>query len=166
MPLDANGYARPATARTSARRISTFGGGSVFSRLAIVRAASSDSNTTTEFPSPLSPVSGASHTPLMKPGRLLTVGITTAYVDATETVFFTNNDTDHAHWPTICTNQLGPAPSPNSSQCTVPYSTPPYTYTYGCQIAGHETEAGIIKVFNAVAAVPYDAATSHGGHAR
>lgn len=76
----------------------------------------------------------------------------TVSIDNTETVFFTNSDSQEAHWPTITTNQLGPAPSPNSSQCTVPPGTetppdPPFVYKYGCQIVGHENESGIINVF-------------------
>jgi hypothetical protein len=69
----------------------------------------------------------------------------TVDVDKTETVFFTNEDPQEAHWPTITTNQLGPAPSPNSSQCSVRTKTGPYRY--GCKIAGHENESGVINVF-------------------
>ena len=80
----------------------------------------------------------------------------TVSIDNTDNVFFTNLDTTQAHWPTLSTNQLGPAPSPPSSQCTVAQlSPPPYTYysvTYGCQIAGHENEVGIINIFNPLAA--------------
>ncbi len=81
----------------------------------------------------------------------------TVSIDATENVFFTNDDKTQAHWPTICTNQLGPAPSPNSSQCPVPQPDTlrppfPYVYTYGCQIPGHENEVGIINVYNPLAA--------------
>jgi len=72
-------------------------------------------------------------------------------IDNTETVYFTNEDPVEAHWPTPTTNPLGPAPSPNSSQCTVPPNVappdPPFVYTYGCQIAGHENEKGTINVF-------------------
>ena len=71
----------------------------------------------------------------------------TVSIDNTENVFFTNEDPTEAHWPTLASNQLGPAPSPNSSQCTLPTTTPPFTYTYGCQIAGHASEKGIINVF-------------------
>jgi len=71
----------------------------------------------------------------------------TVSIDNTETVFFTNEDTT-AHWPTLATNQLGPYPSPNSSQCTLPTTPdPPFAYSYGCQIAGHENEKGTINVF-------------------
>jgi hypothetical protein len=72
----------------------------------------------------------------------------TVSVDDTETVFFTNDDPIEPHYPTMATNQLGPAPSPNSSQCTLPTSPdPPFTYTYGCQIPGHGSEKGTINVF-------------------
>ena len=63
----------------------------------------------------------------------------TVTVDSTENVFFLNLDTEEAHWPTIASNQLGPAPSPPSSQC---FPEP----EYGCQIAGHEDEKGIINI--------------------
>jgi Putative Ig domain len=76
----------------------------------------------------------------------------TVSIDNTENVFFTNEDPKEAHWPTLTTNPLGPAPSPNSSQCTLPTTTPPFTYTYGCKIAGHENEKGIINVFAPLAA--------------
>jgi len=79
----------------------------------------------------------------------------TVSIDNTETVFFTNDDTTEAHWPTLSSNQLGPAPSPNSSQCTLPPTGPPFTcatYTYGCQIAGHQNETGTINVFVPLAA--------------
>lgn len=69
----------------------------------------------------------------------------TVSVDNTETVFFTNQDPQEAHWPAITSNQLGPAPSPNSSQCSVP--TDPGSYPYGCKIQGHENESGTIVVF-------------------
>ncbi len=74
----------------------------------------------------------------------------TVSVDNTETVFFTNDDSQAAHWPTITSNQLGPAPSPNSSQCSVPTDAGPYQY--GCKIAGHENESGTINVFLQLAA--------------
>jgi hypothetical protein len=75
----------------------------------------------------------------------------TVSIDATENVVFSNQDTQAAHWPTLptCTNQLGAAPSPNSSECPVPAppasSTPPYTVTYGCKY--HPQERGTINVF-------------------
>ena len=87
-------------------------------------------------------------------------------IDVTENVFFTNLDPQAAHWPYVdkakfpdlCDNQIGPAPSPNSSQCTVPVPqdstisppvprTPPYEVTYHCNIEGHDQEKGIIEVF-------------------
>jgi hypothetical protein len=85
-------------------------------------------------------------------------------IDNTETVFFTNLDPDEAHWPTLTTNKLGEAPSPNSSQCPVPVpqvtnpnpppqtknQTPPYQVSYGCQL--HQNEKGIIDVFAQLAA--------------
>jgi hypothetical protein len=81
-----------------------------------------------------------------------TVTFETVSVDVTENVFFTNQDPQQAHWPTLSTNQLGPAPSPNSSQCTLPQGTAPYRVTYGCQISGHQNEQGIINVFAVLAA--------------
>jgi Putative Ig domain len=77
----------------------------------------------------------------------------TVSVDTTETVCFTNLDQQSAHWPSIASNQLGPAPSPNSSQCIV---TPPPAgktqVTYTCKIKGHEAEQGVINVFQPLAA--------------
>ena len=92
-------------------------------------------------------------------------------IDVTENVFFTNLDPQAAHWPYVdkakfpdlCDNQIGPAPSPNSSQCTVPVPqdstisppvprTPPYEVTYHCNIEGHDQEKGIIEVFAQLAA--------------
>lgn len=87
----------------------------------------------------------------------------TVSIDTTENVFFTNLDTQAAHWPTFpnnqpfATNQLGPAPSPNSSQCTVPtpakLNPPNNRVIYGCKIAGHGNEQGVINVFAPLAAV-------------
>jgi uncharacterized protein affecting Mg2+/Co2+ transport len=83
-------------------------------------------------------------------------------IDVTENVFFTNLDTQAAHWPYLnpnapspdfCDNQIGPAPSPNSSQCTVPVpagTNPPYTVTYKCK--SHPGEQGTISVFAQLAA--------------
>jgi len=80
-------------------------------------------------------------------------------IDATENVFFTNLDPQQPHWPYLnpqakspdfCDNQIGPAPSPNSSQCTVPQGTPPYQVTYKCKL--HENEQGTINVFAQLAA--------------
>lgn len=75
-------------------------------------------------------------------------------VDTSETVFFTNLDTETAHWPAIATNKLGPAPSPNSSECAVPVPSnnpsPPYDVSYACKL--HAGETGVIHVFNQLAA--------------
>lgn len=77
-------------------------------------------------------------------------------IDVTENVFFTNWDPQEAHFPDLCDNQLGPAPSPNSSQCPVPVPSsgksakpPPYTVTYKCKI--HPDEEGKINVFAVLA---------------
>jgi hypothetical protein len=94
------------------------------------------------------------------------VSFKTVSIDVTENVFFTNQDPQQAHWPTLATNQVGPAPSANSSQCPVPPpqvtnptppppttdQTPPYTVTYKCQIPGHQNEQGVINVFAVLAA--------------
>jgi hypothetical protein len=94
-------------------------------------------------------------------------------VDTTDNVFFTNLDPQQAHWPywdpnatspDFCDNQIGAAPSPNSSQCTVrvPQVTnpkpppptvnqsPPYSLTYKCKL--HQNEQGTINVFAQLAA--------------
>lgn len=83
-------------------------------------------------------------------------------IDTTDNVFFTNLDPQQAHWPywdpnakspDFCDNQIGAAPSPNSSQCTVPVpsgKTPPYDLTYKCKL--HQGEQGTIKVFAQLAA--------------
>jgi hypothetical protein len=75
----------------------------------------------------------------------------TVSIDTTENVFFTNLDTQAEHWPTLATNKLGAAPSPNSSQCTVSppadLNPPNNQVTYRCQINGHGNEQGIINVF-------------------
>jgi hypothetical protein len=63
----------------------------------------------------------------------------TVTVDKTETVFFLNLDSLSEHWPAISANPVGAAPSAPSSQCFP--ETP-----YGCQIAGHGGEKGIIIV--------------------
>jgi hypothetical protein len=90
----------------------------------------------------------------------------TVSIDTTDNVFFTNLDPKAAHWPTFpnnqtfATNQIGASPSANSSQCTVPPPddlTPPNNQvTYGCRIAGHGSEKGIINVFAPLAAVEND----------
>lgn len=79
----------------------------------------------------------------------------TVSVDNTETVFFTNLDTQEAHAPTLATNQVGAAPSANSSQSPLPAPpnvNPPYVVVYGCKFPGHEAEQGIINVFAPLAA--------------
>jgi hypothetical protein len=68
-------------------------------------------------------------------------------IDPTELFFFTNLDPQQPHWPSLITNQLGPAPSPNSSQAAVPIpsdQTFPFTYTYGCKL--HSNESGTVTV--------------------
>jgi len=88
-------------------------------------------------------------------------------IDVSETVFFTNLDTgvgvdpsgSGTHWPwltdknqPLSDNQLGPAPSPNSSQCTAPTpATGQTAVTYGCKF--HPGEKGTINVFPLLAAV-------------
>src|SRR6266404_3716021 len=80
-------------------------------------------------------------------------------IDVTENVFFTNLDPEQAHWPYLnpnaaspdfCDNQIGAAPSANSSQCPVPSGNPPYTVTYKCK--PHDNEQGTINVFAQLAA--------------
>lgn len=83
-------------------------------------------------------------------------------VDTTDNVFFTNLDPQQAHWPywdpnakspDFCDNQIGAAPSANSSQCVLPVpsgKTPPYDLTYNCKL--HQGEQGIIHVFAQLAA--------------
>lgn len=88
----------------------------------------------------------------------------TVSVDPTETVFFTNLDPQTAHWPDIASNQLGPAPSPNSSQCTV--NPPPpngNAVTYVCTL--HPNEQGTINVFNQLTAVNTSLANATAGTA-
>src|ERR1700732_2971594 len=94
-------------------------------------------------------------------------------IDATENVFFANLDPQQGHWPyqphwvylnrdaippDFCDNEIGPAPSPNSSQCTVPVPPvkvppplpSPYAVTYKCK--SHPNEQGTINVFAQLAA--------------
>ncbi len=83
-------------------------------------------------------------------------------IDVTENVFFTNLDSQAAHWPTLATNQVGAAPSANSSQCTIPlppaqkkplpYLAPPYPLKVAYQCKLHQNESGVINVFNVLAA--------------
>jgi hypothetical protein len=63
----------------------------------------------------------------------------TVTVDDTENVFFLNLDPRSEHWPTISANPVGAAPSDPSSEC---FPEP----NYGCRIAGHEGEQGIINM--------------------
>lgn len=67
------------------------------------------------------------------------VEFATVTVDKTETVFFLNLDPLSEHWPNICAHPVGAAPSEPSSQCFPEAS-------YGCQIAGHESEQGVINI--------------------
>jgi hypothetical protein len=75
-------------------------------------------------------------------------------IDVTENVYFTNLDSTQPHWPSLSDNQLAPAPSDNSSQCTVPVPQgnppPPYSVPYTCKL--HRNEEGIILVFAKLAA--------------
>lgn len=72
----------------------------------------------------------------------------TVSIDNTENVCFANLDPQEAHWPTLTSNQLGAAPSPNSNECVVPPPTSGQTkVVYGCKIDGHGSEMGIINVF-------------------
>ncbi len=87
-------------------------------------------------------------------------------IDATENVFFTNLDTQQPHWPYLnpnaaspdfCDNQIGPAPSSNSSQCTVPtpkdLNPPNNKVTYKCKLHPNDpNEQGTINVFAQLAA--------------
>jgi hypothetical protein len=66
----------------------------------------------------------------------------TVTVDSTENVFFLNLDSQSEHWPDISANPVGAAPSDPSSQC-FPQAT------YGCRIAGHGGERGIINMKDA-----------------
>lgn len=88
-------------------------------------------------------------------------------IDITENVVFSNQD-NQAHWPTLptCTNQLGPAPSPNSSECPVPTQGlpgPPYQVTYGCRF--HPEEQGSIGVYESLAAATTTLAPATAGQA-
>src|SRR5882757_8196093 len=91
------------------------------------------------------------------------VTFTPVAIDVTENVFFTNLDPQEAHWPYLdpnaaspdfCDNQLGPAPSPNSSQCNVPPPAdlipPKNVNTYTCKF--HQNEHGTVSVFAQLAA--------------
>lgn len=78
-----------------------------------------------------------------------TVQFETVSIDPTQNVFFTNLDPQQPHWPDIAANQIGPFPSPNSSQCPLPPNTPTGPFQYKCKIHG---EVGTINVFAALAA--------------
>jgi hypothetical protein len=91
----------------------------------------------------------------------------TVSVDNTENVFFINLDTLEPHWPTIASNQLGPAPSATSSQCQPdPNLNPadcPVQVTYQCKIAGHTNEQGIINIVAQLAAATQNLADAVSG---
>ena len=77
----------------------------------------------------------------------------TVSIDVTDTVFFTNLDSTSAHWPDLTTNELGAAPSANSSQTPVEApagQNPPCVVTYGCKL--HTNEQGTINLFNVLTA--------------
>ena len=63
----------------------------------------------------------------------------TVTVNSNENVFFLNQDSESEHRPTNCDHPVGAAPSDPSSQC---FPEP----TYGCRIAGHQDEQGIINM--------------------
>ena len=82
----------------------------------------------------------------------------TVNIDNTENVFFTNLDTEQSHWPAFdpkgaspdfCDDELLKAPSDNSSQCPLPDGES--KVTYGCRIAGHDNEQGVINIFEPLA---------------
>lgn len=77
----------------------------------------------------------------------------TVSVDNTENVFFLNLDPEEPHWPTIASNQVGPAPSAPSSQCQPDPTGTLSQVVYQCQIEGHTNEQGIINIFAPLAAV-------------
>jgi hypothetical protein len=82
-----------------------------------------------------------------------TVTFETVSITPSELIFWTNEDTQAPHWPSLTTNQLGAAPSPNSSATPVtvspnPIVSPPLVITYSCKIGGHGSEQGIVNVFN------------------
>ncbi len=76
----------------------------------------------------------------------------TVSVNSSENVFFINLDPTEAHWPTIASNQLGPAPSAPSSQCQPDPTATLTQVIYQCQIPGHTNEQGIINIFAQLAA--------------
>jgi hypothetical protein len=105
----------------------------------------------------------------------------TVNIDTTENVFFTNMDPDQPHKPSILNlqddEQLGPFPSPNSSQVPVPLpaaknpNPPPlYIVPYTCDIPDttetkHSNEKGFINVYAPLAAVAKTALTAIKGKA-
>lgn len=81
-------------------------------------------------------------------------------VIAADLVVWVNQDKESAHWPALSPNQIGAAPSPNSSDVPAPGPTvagtkPPYSVTYKCLLPGHENETGTIDVLN-----PFSPATT------
>ncbi len=68
-------------------------------------------------------------------------------VTQNDSVFWTNNDPQAAHWPVwkMSLNQLGPAPSPNSSFCPAYPQAVPVTMVYGCAL--HDDEQGKFDVY-------------------
>lgn len=85
------------------------------------------------------------------------VSFETASVIAADLVVWVNQDKEAAHWPSLSPNQIGAAPSPNSSDVPAPGPTvaganPPYSVSYKCLLEGHENETGTINVFNAFSA--------------
>jgi len=84
-------------------------------------------------------------------------------IDVTENVFFINDDPEEPHKPSILKlpddEQLGPFPSPPSSQIPVPVQSVPAKVEYDCDIEGHD-EHGVILVFAQLAAVNNTALTA------
>lgn len=75
----------------------------------------------------------------------------TVNIDVTETVFFINKD-NQPHKPSILNlvdpEQLGPDQVSSQVPVSVPEGeTLPFEVHYGCEMAGHESETGTIKVF-------------------
>jgi len=80
-------------------------------------------------------------------------------VTQNDSVFWTNNDPQEAHWPVwkMSLNKLGPAPSPNSSFCPAYPQAVPTTMVYGCAI--HDNEQGSFDVYATFAPGSTPAAT-------
>ncbi len=80
----------------------------------------------------------------------------TVSIPKSELVFWSNQDPKEPHWPSLTSNQLGPAPSPNSSKTPVSQPSPPnplepnalFSVVYTCKIDKHEKEKGTINVFD------------------